>query len=131
LAKYFIHPQLSLIQSQSQWVTVLKYVYARYKHYLHTKESEQNKKEKNLLTLLKAVRNQAEESGYKHELDVDEVEIEDFYACVAWSVAEVDFLSVNRLENVIGDVQSYAGFGVQKLVEMAQRQQLRLVAKHP
>ncbi len=112
-------------------MTVLKYVYARYKHYLHTKESEQNKKEKNLLTLLKAVRNQAEESGYKHELDVDEVEIEDFYACLAWSVAEGDFLSVNRLESVIGDVQSYAAFGLQKLVEMAQRQQLRLVAKRP
>ncbi len=112
-------------------MTVLKYVYARYKYYLHTKESEQNKNEKNWLTLLNAVRSKTEESGYKHELDVDEVEIEDFYACMAWSVAEGDFLSVNRLESVIGNVQSYAGFGVQKLVEMAQRQQLRLVGKRP
>ncbi len=75
---------------------MLKYVYARYKHYLHTKEPEKNKKDKNLLTLLKAVKSQAEESGHKNELDVDEVEIEEFYGCVAWSINELNFITINH-----------------------------------
>ncbi len=40
-------------------------------------------------------------------------------------------MSAGQLESVLGDAGSYAGFGVQKLVEMAQRQQLRLVVKCP
>ena len=84
-----------------------------------------------MLTLLKAVKSQVEESGNRHELDVDEVEIEEFYNCVVWSVGEVDFIAMNGFERVVGSTGNYSHFVVQKLIELTQPQQLKLSLKYP